>query len=287
MQGTLEKCDPLNSRQFQLAVRKLADDLSFGTDRSAFVGSGIDYVQSRLYQPGDPVRSIDWKITARTGRIFVKEFEAPKRLPFYFLVDTSASMTIRSGTLSKYALAVQIAGGMSLAALDRVSPVGLLAVGDRGLHVRPTLSRDSVFQWLHELRYFRYDERTTLGKRLSELQVQLPSRAVLIVLSDLHDPGAPGPLKLVAQRHDMAVIQLMDPAELGIRGSGFFRGSEAETGQTFAAGGKRSFLHFQDELARDFRLAGIDHLTLRTDGPVARPLRHFFQNRSHIRGKAR
>lgn len=287
MKGTLETCDPLDSRQFHLAVRKLADDISFGNDRSPYVGSGIDYVQSRLYQPGDPIKSIDWKITAKTGKVFVKEFEAPKRLPFYLLVDTSASMTIRSGVLSKYALAVQIAGGLALAALDRVSPAGVLGVGERGLHIRPTLSRDAVFRWLHELRHFRYDESTTLAQRLSELAVQLPSRAVLVVLSDMHDPAALAPLKLVAQKHDLIVVQLMDPAERGIRGAGFFRGSEAETGHEFAAGGRRSFDAFQLEVGRALKLAGIDHLKLVTDGPIAKPLRHFFERRAHLRGKAR
>src|SRR5262245_44290532 len=101
-EGFLDTVDALPTRQFVLAVKRLADSFSYGADHSPFVGSGIEYVQSRPYLPGDPIRSIDWRVTARTGKTYVKEYEAPKRLPCYLLLDTSASMTISSVKRSKY-----------------------------------------------------------------------------------------------------------------------------------------------------------------------------------------
>ncbi len=278
MEGFLETNDTLDSRQFRIAVKRLADNLSYGTDHSPFLGTGIEYVQSRQYQWGDPVRSIDWRVTARTGKLFVKEYEVPKRLPCYLLIDTSASMTISSVKFSKYALAVHIAGGLAFACLDRVSPVGVMGVGGRDFRVRPSLSKHQIMQWLHQLRRYRYDEPTTLSRRIVELSTSLESRALIVVLSDLHERAAIPALKRLAQMHDTVVLQLRDPAEDGLRGAGLMRAREAETGREFFTHGRRQWLE-QETITEAMHRSGIDHLLLQTGQPVATRLRLFFQSR--------
>ncbi len=278
MQGTLDTADHLNARQFLIAIKKLADELSYGTDKSPFLGSGIEYAQSRVYQWGDPIRSVDWRVTARTGKVYVKEYEAPKRMPCYLLMDTSASMTISSVKKSKYAVAVHIAGGLAFACLDRVSPVGVVGVGGRDVRLKPSLSRGQIMQWLHHFRTFRYDEPTALGRRVAELAPTLTSRCLVIVLSDLHDPNALPALKLMAQQHDVIVIQLQDPAETGVRGAGFLKAGEAETGRVFVTTGGRRWVD-PEATARDLKRAGVDHLLVRTDKPFVADLRNFLRAR--------
>ncbi|MCB9891211.1 MAG: DUF58 domain-containing protein [Planctomycetes bacterium] len=286
MEGFLERIDTLDARQFHIAIKKLADSLSYGTDASPYLGPGIEYVQSRPYQWGDPIRAIDWRVTARTGRVFVKEYEAPKRMPCYLLVDTSASMTTSSTARSKYAVAVHIAGGLAFACLDRVSPVGVLTVGERALRIRPTLSKDEVMRWMLALRRFRYDEHTLLSKRIAELGPRLDRRALIIVLSDLHEPAALGALRRLAQNHDVVVLRLEDPGELSLKGAGFLRVREAESGRPFTTHGRRSSV---DRTACDESLkrAGIDQVVLRTDQPFVHRLRHFFQARALVGRGAR
>lgn len=285
MEGQLDTADHLDARQFLIAVKKLADALAYGNDRSPFLGSGIEYAQSRLYMPGDPVRSIDWKVTARTGKPFVKEYEAPKQLPCYILLDTSASMTVSSAKKSKYAVAVHIAGGLAFACLDRVSPVGVVGVGGRTIRMEPSLSRPQVLQWLHAFRRFRYDEPTTLGRRVAELAPTLANRCLVIALTDLHDDGAVPALKLLAQRHDVAVIRLQDPAEGGVRGAGFLRAGEAETGRVFVTRGGTAWAD-PETTARQLKRAGVDHLLVRTDRPFVADLRNFLKGRN-VLGRGR
>jgi uncharacterized protein (DUF58 family) len=286
MEGYLETCDTLDARQFLLAVKRLADSLSYGTDRSPFLGAGIEYVQSRPYVWGDPVRSIDWRITARTRKVHVKEYEAPKQMPCYLFVDTSASMTVTSQARSKYAVAVHIAGGLALACLARVSPVGVIGAGGRDFRVKPSLSGAQILQWLHLLRHFRYDETTTLGRKIAELSPTLPSRSLLIVLSDLHDPTALPALKPMAQQHDCVVLHLADPAERGLKGVGFLRAREAETGRAFVTRGGRKWLD-PERVALEARRAGIDYLRIETDAIFVPRLRDFLRSRNLLGRGAR
>jgi uncharacterized protein (DUF58 family) len=286
MRGRLSTLELLDARAFQVLVRRLADSLSYGTDRSPFRGAGIEYVQSRPYAPGDPVRSIDWRITARTGRFHVKEYEAQKRMPVYLVLDTSASMTISSCARTKYEVAVHLSGGIALACLERVSPVGLVGAGERRLRHEPSLSKGRVMQWLLELKDYRFDEETRLAERLVELGPRLAQRSLILVLSDLHDDAALGALRQIAQRNDCAVLQLADPAEEGLRGAGILRTREAETGRERWTVGRKSPLR-QAELERELRRAGIDHLRLLADQPYIPAVRQFLRARGVLGRVAR
>lgn len=275
--------DPLDDRQFELAIRQLADSLAFGPEDSIYHGSGLEYAQSRVYLPGDSVKLIDWKVSARTGKHYVKEYQEPRQIPLYILLDTSASMCVSSRPLSKYAWAVRIAAGVALAAQARLTPVGLIACGERDLRVSPTLAGNDVMQCAQRLRRHGFLEGTFLGKRLRELLPTLKRRSALFVLSDLHDADAVPALRLAVQEHECVVLHLRDPAETGVRGAGLFRGREAETGRAFFASGWRRWLTDCD-LRRQLTRHGIGYLLLHTDRPILAPLRAFLKARGRVAG---
>jgi uncharacterized protein (DUF58 family) len=281
--GLLRDVQPLAARKFVIAIRKLANDLTYGLDGSRFLGSGIDYVQSRLYQHGDSVKAIDWRVTARSTKVHVKEYEAQRRIPAWFLIDTSASMVVSSTARSKYELALHCAGGLALACLDRTSPVGVIGCGARDLRVPPSLAKDQVLQWLLRLRRHAFDEQTRLVRRIAELRPTLTARSIVVVCSDLHEPGAVHAVALLAQQHEVAVLQFQDPAELALPGSGFLRGQEAESGRGFVTHARRP-LSNQAAIEAELRRGGVDHMLIRTDQPFVHRLRHFFRSRGLGRG---
>ena len=267
-------------RQFEFEVRRLADSLQFGGDPSRFLGSGLEYAQSRPYEPGDAVKLIDWRITARTGKPFVKEYETTRQTPIHLVIDTSASMCVSSLPESKYHWAVRLGGALAFAAVERLSPVGVLAGGERDLRVTPTLSTTRIMQWVHALRTFDFKERTRLSSRLKTLAAALKTRAMIVVLTDLHEPAALDALELLAAAHEVLVLWLQDPAEAELP-RGFFRAREAETGsERVVRGSSRAA---QVEAQRESLVqSGIEFLHLPTAEPVLPRVRHFLKFRKSL-----
>jgi uncharacterized protein (DUF58 family) len=273
---------------FDLVVRRLADDMVFGTDASLFVGGGLEYASSRPYQIGDSVRLLNWRLTARTGRPYVRQYEALKRIAVYIVVDTSASMSVGSTSRSKHDIAVWMASALGLIAQRRMSPVAIVGAGERTVPITPSLIRNDLWRAIEPLRLGDVSEQTHLGERLERLTMRAGRRSVFVVISDLHDPAAIGALRHAAQKHDCMVIHTQDPAEITPLRAGFYRGQEAETGRGFFGWGKKSAVeaHRVAETHAELLRCGVDYLAVRTDESFIGPLRHFLASRgAAMRGR--
>lgn len=268
-------------RQFEFEIKLLADSLNFGGDPSRFLGSGLEYAQSRLYEPGDPVKLIDWRVTARTGKPYVKEYEATRQVPIHLIVDTSGSMCVGSMERNKYYWAVRLAAGIGLAGLERMSPVGVLAGGDRDLRITPTLSSQTIMQWAENLRQYDFRERTLLSPKLRTLAASLKQRSIVFVLSDLHDPDALAALELLATKHELIVLWLQDPAEAKLPRGGIFRAREAETGAKAVLHG-RTPLKAAEHIRESLVQSAIEFLHLPIDEPILPRVRYFLKHRKSL-----
>lgn len=266
---------------FDIVIRRLADDLAFGSDTSRLVGSGLEYASSRPYIPGDSVRLLNWRLTARTGKPFVREYEALKRTVVYLFVDTSASMSVASTARSKHDLAVWIASALGLVAQRRMSPVAIVSGGEREIPLVASLSRNELRKSIEPLRARDESERTSLGAQIRRVSQRAERASAMFVLSDLHDPDAIPAILHAAQRHDCSVIHLVDEAETKPLRAGFFRGREPETGRVFVGSG--STMLSQVELMREELLrSGADYLRLEADKPFIPALRHHLASRGGL-----
>jgi uncharacterized protein (DUF58 family) len=286
------KCLPvlpgLSDRQFVLVMRQLSNRMSSGGNASIFLGTGIVFLQSRVYHPGDPVRSIDWRVMARTGRPHVKEFETQTHTPVYLVVDDSASMSHSAGEQSKYAVAALLAGGMAFAALAGGNPVSVMATNG-GACPRPTFSTNELAERLRKLRYYSPASAQPLGAALAKLRESLRCRSYVAVLSDLHDPCAVAALKAISLRHEALAIGLSDPMEVRPLRAGFVRLRAAEGhGSGVVTGWQRP--EPAPDCSEALRLAGVPVLRVdprRAFDPQVRAfLRHTglkpWRSRTHV-----
>ncbi len=279
----------IGAARFDLILRRLADDLTGGADPSRFVGPGVDFAQSRPWAHGDSVRRIDWRVTARTGTVHVREFEAPKRAGLYLVVDTSASMNVSSVPLSKHDAAVWLAGALALVALRRRSPVCILGAGEREVPTTTTLSRGRIWTWIQHLREPAHHESTRLSQRLAQVEAIAKHTSVVIVLSDLHDPGAVDILRRLGAIHDVIVLRLTDPAESTPLRAGLLHAGEAETGRSFLASSRRALTGAKQarQTAEELGRAKVQLTEVRTDGPIIATVRHALKAHAGTLGRSR
>lgn len=290
-------------RRIELKARRLVDSHALGAYESIFRGHGIEFSEVRAYQPGDPFQAIDWKVTARMRRPFVKRFVEERELTVLLVVDVSGSTGFGTRGKPKRQLAVEVAGVLTLAAMRAQDRVGLLLFTDRcERFVRPVRGRNRTLRLLYELLAFRPEGRETdLEGALDTAARMLPVRSIVFVISDFAVPGitdgeAPGSgeglsraLTGLARRHDLVAIEVRDPAEEALPRAGLLEVEDPETGRREVVDlsdarvretlTRRAAVE-EERLAATLRRAGAERISLRTDRPFAADLHAFFAARA-------
>ena len=282
------------ARRLELKARRLVDGRALGAYDSVFRGHGIEFSEVRAYQSGDPFSSIDWKVTARMGKPYVKRFVEERELTVLLVVDLSSSTEFGTRQRLKRELAFEVAGVLALAAARNNDRVGLLLFTDKvERFVPPLRGRGRVLCLLYDLLRFRPEGKgTDLPQALDAANRYLKVRSLIFVISDFQGTEPQQALRAASGRHDVVAIEIHDPAEFELPRSGLIEVEDPETGvreiADLADGATRRRLRGlaeeeHERTVRAIRGAGIDRVELRTDQPYAAELAAFFGARARAR----
>lgn len=221
-------------RRLEVRLRRLVSEMFLGAYESIFKGQGLEFEEVREYQPGDDVRTIDWNVTARMGRLFVKKYRHERELRVFIAMDISGSLYFGTQGQWKSELAKDLAAALILAAIRSNDRVGLLLFTDRIENfIPPRKGLRHAYRLIRELLYTRPKGRgTDLAGALEFLRrLTRRRRSVIFLLTDFHAEGYEAPLKKLAGRHEVLALVLRDRREQSLAPLGMAQFWDLETGE--------------------------------------------------------
>lgn len=274
----------------ELRTRGLVNSLFTGEYRSVFKGQGMEFAEVREYQPGDEVRSIDWNVTARMRRPYVKRYIEERELTVMLAVDLSGSERFGTRSRFKSELASELAAVLAMSAIRNNDRVGALIFTDRVEHVvPPRKGRKHALRLVRDLLVFEpVGRRTDIAGATDYLAKMLSHKAIVFLVSDFQSDNVERPLKLLAQRHDVVAVTVEDPSEWELPNVGLVRLADPETGRTVDVDTSNADVRTQyaERVGEErgnrkhlFRRLAIDEILIRTDAGIIEPLLRFFRAR--------
>lgn len=283
-------------RRLQLQARRLLDSRALGGYDSLFRGHGIEFAEVRAYEPGDPFQAIDWKVTARMGRPYVKRFVEERELNVLLALDLSGSTRFGTRSSLKWELALEIAAVLGLAAIRNNDRVGWLLFTDRiERFVPPGRGARRLSRLLYEIvGHAPAGRGTDLARGLDAAERMLPVRSLLLLLSDFQDEGYGPALSRVSRRHEVVALEVRDPAETRLPAAGLVEVEDPESGRRalLDLGSRRARQRLEERLrARErerealLRRYAIDHFVAESGRPYFSDLAAFLAARVRRRGR--
>ncbi|MBS1261395.1 MAG: hypothetical protein MAG453_00716 [Calditrichaeota bacterium] len=286
-------------RNIEIRTRGAVNELFSGEYHSAFKGRGIEFSEVREYVPGDDVRAIDWNVTAREGKPYIKLFEEERELNVMLLVDVSASGEFGSVAAFKREMAAEVAGVLAFSALRNQDKVGLVLFSDHLEQYVPAKGgTEHALRLIRDLLASEASGRgTDLSVGLETLLKGLHKRAIVFLISDFQDEREAwrDAAKVAAAKHDLVALHIIDPRERELPRIGWFPAEDPETGEvvwfdttsrTVRAGYHLGRLRRESEVEQFCVKNSIDRVVIELsepDQPYLRPLVRFFRQRERMR----
>jgi uncharacterized protein (DUF58 family) len=277
-------------KRIQLKTNYLANEIFAGEYISAFRGRGMEFEEVREYQPGDEIRTIDWNVTARMGRPFVKVYREEREMNVMILVDMSATLDFGTRERFKRETAAEVAAVLAYAAVKSNDKIGLMMFTDRvEKYIPAKKGRGHVYRVIQEILTFQPTQRgTNIRVSLEYLMRVMHRHSICFLVSDFLDEGYERALSLAKARHDMVCIQLYDPSEKTLPALGYVYLEDPETGDSgWVQTGSRRFQEAFPKKTREilggpkeiFQRVGVDAVQMDQTGDYIEPLLQFFRMR--------
>ena len=279
-------------RQIEIKTRGLSNNIFAGQYHSAFKGRGMAFSEVREYQFGDDTRDIDWKVTARYVRPYVKVFEEERELTVTLLIDVSGSKDFGTVSQMKRDVTTEIAATLAFSAIQNNDKIGVIFFSDKiEKFIPPQKGRRHILYIIRELIDFRPDDRQTdINQALKYLTNAIKKRCTAFLLSDFIDHGNYHDALTIANRkHDIVAIQVYDRRETELPAVGLMKVRDAETGQErwIDSSSKRVREAYrtwwdkrQAEMNAAFQKSRIDAVSIRTEDDYVKALLALFDKRN-------
>jgi uncharacterized protein (DUF58 family) len=279
-------------RQIEIKTRGLSRNIFAGQYHSAFKGRGMAFSEVREYQYGDDIRDIDWNVTARYNKPFVKVFEEERELTVMLLVDVSASQDFGTHHSVKRDVVTEIAATLAFSAIQNNDKIGVVFFSDKiEKFIPPKKGKKHILYIIRELINFQAESpRTDMGMALKFLTNAIKKRCTTFMISDFIDVrDYNNALTIANRKHDIVALQVYDGLETQLPSIGLMKMLDAETGaerwiDTSSRKVRQTYKDWwqkqQESMQTSFNRSKVDNVSVRTDEDYVKALLALFKKRS-------
>ena len=277
-------------RRIEIISKKSSSEVFSGEYHSAFRGRGMEFSEVREYYPGDEIRFIDWNVSSRMGKIYVKQFVEERELTVILAVDLSSSLDFFSGEKSKKDIAAEISAIIAFTANNNKDKVGLLVFTNKvELYIPPKRGRSHLLRIIREILTFKPESNgTSIENGLTYLNKVIKKKAIVFLISDFLDKNFSLPLRISGRKHDLIAINISDKREVTLPEEGIFRMRDSESGEEFMVDfscektRKKFKILIEQEnenLKEKFNKYNVDSIDILSEENYEKPLFNFFLKR--------
>ena len=278
-------------RKIEIKARGLSSNIFAGQYHSAFKGRGMAFSEVREYQYGDDVRDIDWNVTARFNKPYVKVFEEERELTVMLLIDVSGSLDFGTQRQMKRDMVTEIAATLAFSAIQNNDKIGVIFFSDRvEKYIPPKKGRKHILYIIREMLDFHAESRRTdVAQAVEFLTCVSKRRCTAFIMSDFYSRQSfEQQLTIANRKHDVVAIQVYDKRARELPDVGLMKVVDAETGfeQYIDTGSRRlrdayhkQWLRRQQDLKETFAKSNVDSVTIATDEDYVKSMMGLFQRR--------